>query len=331
MKQPEYRAISIHVARNEAFLRSMADQFRRTKTRHCRWREKFRGALASGWPRPGVTFFDATSIRSAGPEQPRARQRQTLDAPETLAGIKLQMAASAQLTCASSVRRRVADPNHPSGRGELGRARKLTHHRQGQEIEAIAAEIRESGRGRRRGRDRDDEFEGEQGGPCERPGGRCGDRAAQGSAYLERQCGRRRRQQLLVGARRGVLRAKPLKNPNVSQEFRENTGEANLYVWCSWRLVAGEAIASSDQEVAHFDPVLTSLVGSILKSAEVHDGLHDLILITSAGTLCVFCDHVPPEMSYRINWELTLPNAVVSVGPGFAFEIEAKSPTAPMR
>jgi len=128
-----------------------------------------------------------------------------------------------------------------------------------------------------------------------------------------------------------VARAAPLKNPSVSQEFRENTGEANLYVWCSWRLVAGEAIASSDQEAVYFQPVLTSLVGSIVNSVEVHDGLHDLTLSTSAGTLCVFCDHVPPEMSYRINWELTLPNAVVSVGPGFAFEIEEKSRTAPMR
>jgi hypothetical protein len=134
---------------------------------------------------------------------------------------------------------------------------------------------------------------------------------------------------LALGGR--VLRAKPLKNPSVSQEFRENTGEANLYVWCSWRLVAGEAIASSDQEAAYFEPVLSSLVGSLVESVEVQDGLHDLTLITTAGTLCVFCDHVPPEMSYRINWELTLPNAVVSVGPGFAFEIEEKPRTAPMR
>jgi hypothetical protein len=49
-----------------------------------------------------------------------------------------------------------------------------------------------------------------------------------------------------------VARASPLKNPSVSQDFREHTGEANLYVWCSWRLVAGDALASSDQESTQF-------------------------------------------------------------------------------
>ncbi len=119
-----------------------------------------------------------------------------------------------------------------------------------------------------------------------------------------------------------VRRSSALKNPSVSEEFREHTGEANLYVWCSWRLVVGESLASSDQEAARFREGLASLVGGIVQSVAVVEPFHDLELVTNVGRLQLFCDHVPPEMSYPLNWELTVPGGTVSVGPGVKVEVE---------
>ncbi|MEY2931560.1 MAG: hypothetical protein RL033_2309 [Pseudomonadota bacterium] len=119
-----------------------------------------------------------------------------------------------------------------------------------------------------------------------------------------------------------VRRSSPLKNPSVSQEFRDQTGAANLYVWCSWRLMVGERLASSDQDAAVFQSVLQALMGSVVQSVAVMEPFQDLELITDAGQLQLFCDHVPPKMSYRLNWELTVPTATLVVGPGVKVEVE---------
>jgi hypothetical protein len=118
-----------------------------------------------------------------------------------------------------------------------------------------------------------------------------------------------------------VRRSSPLRNPSVSQEFREHTGEANLYVWCSWRLVVGDSLASSDQEPAQFQTVLSALLGGVVLSASLPEPFHDLELVTDKGRLQLFCDHVPPAMSYPFNWELTVPGATLSAGPGIKLEV----------
>jgi hypothetical protein len=130
---------------------------------------------------------------------------------------------------------------------------------------------------------------------------------------------------LALGAK--VRRSSPLRNPSVSQNFREHTGEANLYVWCSWRLALGERLASSDQEAAQFQSALHALLGSVVQSVTVALPFHDLELVTDTGRLQLFCDHVPPEMSYPLNWELTVPGATVSAGPGA--KVEMSGPARP--
>jgi hypothetical protein len=67
------------------------------------------------------------------------------------------------------------------------------------------------------------------------------------------------------------------------------------------------------------------LTGSVVQSVAVPDPFHDLDLVTDAGRLQVFCDYVPPTMSYPWNWELTLPTATLTIGPGFDVEVEGPS------
>ena len=51
--------------------------------------------------------------------------------------------------------------------------------------------------------------------------------------------------QLALGAK--IPRAIPLQNPMQPAEYRDNDGEANLLVWCSWRLDAPDRpLTSSD-------------------------------------------------------------------------------------
>ena len=116
-------------------------------------------------------------------------------------------------------------------------------------------------------------------------------------------------------------RTVPLKNPSVPQEFREFEGEATLYVWCTWRLESKDAVASSDQEPEQFLALLMGLVGRTVTATEVVGRFSDLVLEAGEYRLQVFCDHVPPEPSSELNWELVASPGSAAVGPGFEIEV----------
>lgn len=122
---------------------------------------------------------------------------------------------------------------------------------------------------------------------------------------------------------RRVPRRVPLNNPAVSEEFRVNEGEANLYVWCAWRLETDDAaIASSDQEADQAAAALERLQGLRVESIEVSGRALDVVLRFSTMLLHVFCDHVDPDPSSEANWELFLEDRAFRAGPGFALEEE---------
>jgi len=130
---------------------------------------------------------------------------------------------------------------------------------------------------------------------------------------------------------RRLPRPDPLKNPSVSEEFRLHEGEANLYVWCAWRLETEDAaLASSDQDGDHPVNVIKRLQGLALDSADVSGKALDLVLRFSNFALRIFCDHVDPDPSYEANWELVLERRLLRAGPGFGFAEELR-PVVPTR
>ena len=119
-----------------------------------------------------------------------------------------------------------------------------------------------------------------------------------------------------------IPRAKPLQNPSVAEDFRRNGGEFTLYVWCTWRFQSGDVIASSDQDAEEARPMLETLLGKTVTSAEVTGRCFDFHLTLGDAQLDIFCDHVPPEPSYESNWELVVrETAALVVGPGFSIEL----------
>jgi hypothetical protein len=131
--------------------------------------------------------------------------------------------------------------------------------------------------------------------------------------------------QLALGEK--VPRSRPLRNPNHPPEYRDNEGEANLLVWCSWRLDnAAGPISSSDDEVKHVENVLRRLIG-----AEVTEVLLDLpgwdlrLDFANGLRLSVFCDHLPGDPSFDGNWELWLKDTVVVIEAGSVCRVEARA------
>src|SRR4051812_10034701 len=54
-----------------------------------------------------------------------------------------------------------------------------------------------------------------------------------------------------------VRRVKPLKNPRISQELRQYTGEVSLFVTCSWRLDSEvEVLCGSEDDNSEEGPML---------------------------------------------------------------------------
>jgi hypothetical protein len=128
--------------------------------------------------------------------------------------------------------------------------------------------------------------------------------------------------QLALGAK--IARAVPLKNPNQPIEYRENDGEANLLVWCSWRLDDAEGPLTSyfDDEEA-IVPGLNRLIGSTIRNAAASGPAMDLVITFSNGLkLRVFCDHVSKSSASGDNWELSLIKGRFIVGPGATIESE---------
>jgi hypothetical protein len=121
-----------------------------------------------------------------------------------------------------------------------------------------------------------------------------------------------------------------LKNPTVTEEFRHFEGEANLLVWCAWRLDGVDApLTSWDDTPANVQTHLGHLVGAAVEAVTIVPPAWELTIRFSGNlTLRVFCDHVPPEPSFDGNWELWRSDVALLVGPGARYVVEARAETA---
>jgi hypothetical protein len=119
------------------------------------------------------------------------------------------------------------------------------------------------------------------------------------------------------------------KVPAHSEEYRAFEGEANLLVWCAWRLDGpGRPLASWDDGDAAVKDGLLKLVGTRVESVELTPPAWDLTVRFSGGLhLRIFCDHVPGDPSFDGNWELWLRHVAVLVGPGERCLIEPRKDT----
>lgn len=136
--------------------------------------------------------------------------------------------------------------------------------------------------------------------------------------------------QLALGKK--VPRPRPIKNPKHSEEYRHFDGEANLLVWCAWRLDGPDSpLTSWDDTDANVEAMLGKLVGATVESVAVAPPAWDLTLHFTGGlTLRVFCDHVPGNPSFNGNWELWSASAGLCVGPGTRVTVEPRAePAAP--
>jgi hypothetical protein len=122
-----------------------------------------------------------------------------------------------------------------------------------------------------------------------------------------------------------VLRARVLRNPDVSELFRINEGEMNLIVWCSWRLDSQHAaLASSDSDASAIASALEKLCGQHVQAATIASKAFDLVLRFDTHELYIFCDHVEPDPSFDGNWDLHTRTDCFSVGPGWRLCVERR-------
>lgn len=122
--------------------------------------------------------------------------------------------------------------------------------------------------------------------------------------------------QLTFGDR--IRRARPLKNPHHSEEFRVFQGEISLLVWCVWRLDGQDgALTSWDDQQESVATCLKRLVGARIESIETMQPMWDLsVSFTNKLCLRVFCDHVPGDPSFDRNWTIRTKHIICAVGPG---------------
>jgi hypothetical protein len=125
---------------------------------------------------------------------------------------------------------------------------------------------------------------------------------------------------------RKVLRTEPLTNLAHSEEYRKYEGEANLVVWCTWRLDGpDEPESSSDDTEQGILSTLEGLIGAQIVDAVIDRPAWDLRLLFSPyHRLQLFCDHVPGEPSFDGNWELHTRDRAFYFGPGSIVEVEQK-------
>jgi hypothetical protein len=137
--------------------------------------------------------------------------------------------------------------------------------------------------------------------------------------------------QLALGEK--IPRAAVLKNPAHPEEYRLNEGEANLLVWCSWRLDGPEGpLTSSDDTPEGIERNLARLLGAKVRHASLTNKSWDLqISFSNRLKLIIFCDHVPGDPSFDGNWDLSLRERALFVGPGDKWVVEEHEalPVAP--
>jgi hypothetical protein len=131
--------------------------------------------------------------------------------------------------------------------------------------------------------------------------------------------------QLALGSK--VRRAEPLVNRNHPRAYRIYEGEANLLVWCSWRLRQNRRIlTSSDDAERKALNQLTKLVGARVQSVSINDAPWDLaILFDDKRVLEVFCDRIEHRGSTGDNWYLVTKEAFLTIGSGGKIYIEPRA------
>jgi hypothetical protein len=130
--------------------------------------------------------------------------------------------------------------------------------------------------------------------------------------------------QLALGAK--IRRAESISLRGRADEFDQFEGEANLLVWCTWRLdTDASPLSSSDDVQENVVAALQRLVGHKVANVQVDLPGWDLRIDFSGGLrLRVFCDHVPGDPSFDGNWDLFLPDRIFSVGVGSQCESETR-------
>lgn len=121
-------------------------------------------------------------------------------------------------------------------------------------------------------------------------------------------------------------REHPLANVKHEEEFRNFEGEANLLVWCTWRLDnANGPVSSSDDAVEHIQAELVRLRGAAIADVKVELPGWDLqIAFVNDLTLRIFCDHLPGDPSFDGNWELWLPDKTITIDVGSVCQVEER-------
>ena len=109
-----------------------------------------------------------------------------------------------------------------------------------------------------------------------------------------------------------------LRNTAHSEQFRNFEGEANLLVWCTWRLDGvSHPITGSDDSSEKIELELQQLVGKRVVAAEAQLPGWDLKLeFDGCLILNIFSDHLGSEPSMESNWELHCSGESVIVGAG---------------
>lgn len=130
--------------------------------------------------------------------------------------------------------------------------------------------------------------------------------------------------QLALGRR--IPRDRPLDNQAHSQDYRDSEGEANLLVWCDWRLDGkDEPVTSCDDTPERVRAGLERIVGHKVTAAILVPPAWDLGLEFDGGLILkIFADHVPGDPSFDGNWDLSLQDVGLYVGPGAKLEIEPR-------
>jgi hypothetical protein len=115
--------------------------------------------------------------------------------------------------------------------------------------------------------------------------------------------------------------------PKHSLTPRQFEGEANLLVWCSWRLdEPARPLSSSDDLVEHVQQALSRLVGTHITTVQIDLPGWDLHLDFANGLrLHVFCDHLPGDPSFDGNWELWLTDQIIAVEAGSRCEVQPRA------
>jgi len=124
-----------------------------------------------------------------------------------------------------------------------------------------------------------------------------------------------------------IPREHALKNVLQAEEFQKCEGEANLLVWCTWRLDSQlEAVTSSDEADEIISKKLDVLVGNRIILMEVVPPAWDMhVSFSNDLHLVIFCDHVPGDPSFDGNWQLRVQKHRVYAGPGYRLHSESRS------